>query len=66
MDDSDKLTDASPFVPFGATQQLELKQLEIETADPDPFGATSKIEINPYVETPLTWKQRILRWLGRF
>ncbi len=66
MDDPDDLNETNPFVPFGATQQLALKQLEIETADPDPFGATSKIEINPYVETPLTWKQRILRWLGRF
>ena len=66
MDDPDQLTDASPFVPFGATQQLELKQLETEPADPDPFGATSKLEIAPYVETPLTWKERVLRWFGKF
>ncbi len=65
MDDPDQFTDTSPFVPYGGTQ-IKLKQLEIETADPDPFGATSKIEINPYVDTPLTWKERVLRWLGRF
>ena len=65
MDDPDQYTDTNPFVPYGGTQ-LKLKQLEIETADPDPFGATSKLEINAYVETPLTWKERVLRWLGRF
>ncbi len=65
MDDSDDLNESNRFVPYGGTE-LKLKQLVIETADPDPFGATSKIEINPYVETPLTWKERMLRWLGRF
>jgi hypothetical protein len=65
MDDQDKRDEADEFMPFGGAQ-FKLKHLEIETADPDPFGATSKIEVNSYVETPLSWKQRVLRWLGRF
>ena len=65
MDDQDQIDEANEFTPFGGTH-IRLKQLEIETADPDPFGATSKIEVNSYVQTPLSWKQRVLRWFGRF
>lgn len=65
MDDQDKRDEADELMPVGGIQ-FKLKQLEIETADPDPFGATSKIEVNSYVQTPLNWKQRVLRWLGRF
>ncbi len=64
MDDQGQLDEADEFVPYGGTQ-FTLKQLEIETADPDPFGATSMLRTNPYVKRQLSWTQRLRSWFGR-
>ncbi len=64
MDEQDELDEADAFVPYGGTQ-FTLKQLEIETADPDPFGATSMLRTNPYVKHRPSWTQRLRNWFSR-
>jgi len=69
-DDKDDISLTDTFVPHGElTRKLDLLEtktrLQRATEEPERSEATSGIKTYPFVETRVSWMQRVLGWFRR-
>ena len=67
MDDQKRMDGVDTFVPYdhltSKTRLLKsISELERDNEDPESSEATSGIKTFPFVETRISWAQRVLGW----